>query len=199
MEHEMEYKAIRYWDDLEDEMCLGFFPTKDDAQQAIHKDFNEYGSRIFIREHIEYRTEEVMEHEKEYVEFLKSMITTDTSEESTIIEVMPNVKVAIKKAQFTPENKNKFINYVKSIALHIKDAKGNPKIHKGISHLDMQGIKEFHLEKNAVFITFALGKAYRVWDLIPTSWEDEMQKSAIENDKDIGMLPMITGFNPRGI
>lgn len=55
----MKYLAIRFWDDIPDEKVIGTFDTEIEARAAIDKDFEEYGSGIFIREHVGYRVQEV--------------------------------------------------------------------------------------------------------------------------------------------
>ncbi len=54
----MKYVLIRYWDDSNEEENLGEFDTRKEAHEALDKDWEEFGSRIFIREHVYYRIED---------------------------------------------------------------------------------------------------------------------------------------------
>jgi hypothetical protein len=54
----MIYLAIRYWDDDSEEEVLGEFDTKEAANAACDKDFEEYGSNPFMREHVLYRVDQ---------------------------------------------------------------------------------------------------------------------------------------------
>lgn len=51
----MKYLAIRFRDDSAEEVVLGSFDTEKEAWDKIDQDFNEYGSKIFLREHVAYR------------------------------------------------------------------------------------------------------------------------------------------------
>jgi len=53
-----KYTAVRYWDDIDDETVLLSSDDKQEAQSAINRDQKEYGSRIFVREHVLYRIDE---------------------------------------------------------------------------------------------------------------------------------------------
>ena len=59
----MKYLVVKFWDDTADEEILGKFNTEKEARAMIDKDFEEFGSKVFIREHVAYRIQEVNENE----------------------------------------------------------------------------------------------------------------------------------------
>ena len=133
-----------------------------------------------------------MKKRSEFVEFLKSILSVEAreSERTMIIQVMPDLQVAVKKSMLTPENKTKFVEAMKKI----------PNIHKGMSYMMMAGQKELEMDENIAKVCMGVGRAFKVWSLVPMDTEEEhIRKAYLDQDKDINMLPMNSGLVPRGI
>jgi len=126
----------------------------------------------------------------EFLALIRSLLSAETDGDSVkLIEVMPGKMVAIKSEGLTPENREKFIAGVSKI----------PKIHKGLSYLNMADVPEFPMSQSQAIIVQAVGKAFGVWNLSPVDLgSKEMRDIMIQTDTQ-KMLPMNTGLNSRGV
>jgi len=130
---------------------------------------------------------------KEFRLFLKSMLAEEedvarNGEDIVLIRIMPDLNVAINRSALNDENRLKFIKAVQTV----------PNVHRGLSHLAMTDVGTISMDKNTSLICQAVGRAFKLWSLMPM----DLEKSSIDQmvkDDSFNLLPSNTGLDTKGV